>query len=142
MAKSEVSAVDLVSQQELCGLLARLNQRLDTHVRRVGEQLSITSSQVVALREMSEPMKLTELATRMACETSNAGYVVDRMAEQDLVTRTPHPSDRRAKILTLTKAGERCRANVLAALQQNSPTATLSASEAQQLRELLARAVD
>ena len=86
MAKSEVSAVDLVSQQELCGLLARLNQRLDTHVRRVGEQLGITSSQVVALREMSEPMKLTELATRMACETSNAGYVIDRMAEQDTVS--------------------------------------------------------
>lgn len=125
---------------ELCGLVARLNQRLDSHIRRVADTLGITASQAIALRELSEPMKLTELAEHMSCEASNAGYVIDRMEKQGLVERQPHPSDRRAKILALTSDGERCRANVLDALSKEAPIDSLSGAEQDALLDLLRKA--
>ncbi len=130
----------MADQTALCGLIARLNQRIDAHARRVADRLGITSSQTVALRELSGAMTLSELAARMCCEMSNAGYVVDRMAEQGLVTREPHPSDRRAKLVTLTAAGRRCRANVLEALQEQTPTAGLTSDEVAELTALLTKA--
>lgn len=125
---------------ELCGLVARLNQRLDSHIRRVADTLGITATQAIALRELSGPMKLTDLAERMRCEASNAGYVIDRMEKQGLVERHPHPSDRRAKILALTSAGETCRANVLDALSQEAPIDSLSGAEQGTLLDLLRKA--
>ncbi|AOT60304.1 hypothetical protein K701_29735 [Streptomyces fradiae ATCC 10745 = DSM 40063] len=124
----------------LCGLVARFNQRIDAHARKVADRLGITSSQVIALRELSEPLTLTDLAGRMCCEASNAGYVVDRMAQQGLITRRPHPTDRRAKLITLTDAGASCRRNVLAALSEETPTSALTAREIADLSALLAKA--
>ncbi|MGK5672353.1 MarR family winged helix-turn-helix transcriptional regulator [Micromonospora sp. URMC 106] len=125
---------------ELCGLVARLNQRLDAHIRGVADALGITASQAIALREMSEPITLTELADRMSCEASNAGYVIDRMEKQGLVRRQPHPTDRRAKILTLTEDGQGCRSNVLDALSRKAPIDALSHDEQRALAELLRKA--
>lgn len=125
---------------ELCGLVARLSQRLDSHIRRVADTLGITATQAIALRELSEPMKLTDLAERMSCEASNAGYVIDRMEGHGLVERHPHPSDRRAKMITLTSAGETCRANVLDALSQEAPIDSLSGAEQGTLLDLLLKA--
>lgn len=123
----------------LVGLVARVNQVLDAQVRAVAESLGITTSQAVALRELSEPVTLTDLAARMCCEASNAGYVVDRMQEQGLVERSPHPTDRRAKIIGLTTAGRRCRQNVLRALQKQPPLQVLDQQQQQLLAELLGR---
>lgn len=125
---------------ELCGLLARMNQRMDAHVRGVADELGITASQAVALRELSGPITLKELAERMSCEASNAGYVVDRMEAQGLVERQPHPSDRRAKLLALTDAGISCRRNVLRALSRDAPIDALSDAEQSALAELLRKA--
>lgn len=125
---------------ELCGLVARLGQRMDSHVRRAADALGITASQAIALREMNEPITMTELAERMSCERSNASYVIDRMEEQGLVQRAPHPTDRRAKILSLTKDGQGCRKNVLDALAQEAPIDALSDDEQATLTALLRKA--
>lgn len=129
-----------VGGAELCGLVARLNQRLDSHIRGVADTLGITASQAIALRELSEPMRLTELAERMSCETSNAGYVIDRMERQGLVVRRPHPSDRRAKMLSLTPSGNSCRRNVLDALSREAPIDSLSPRDQTVLLDLLRKA--
>lgn len=125
---------------ELCGLVARLGQRMDSHIRRAANGLGITASQAIALREMSEPLTLTELAERMSCERSNAGYVIDRMEEQGLVRREPHPPDRRAKTLCLTDDGQGCRRNVLDALSHEAPIDSLSDEEQNALATLLRKA--
>lgn len=125
---------------ELCGLVARLGQRMDSHVRRAADTLGITASQAIALREMNEPMTMTELAERMSCERSNASYVVDRMEEQGLVQREPHPTDRRAKVLALTTSGQGCRKNVLDALSRDAPIDTLTTDEQTALTALLRKA--
>lgn len=124
-------------ERDVCKFVHRFAQRLDVHVRRVGERLGITASQVVALRELSEPITARELAVRMSCEPSNATFVLDRLEQQGLVERRPHPTDRRAKMIVLTDAGKDFRATVLANLDEHSPLTALSPGEQETLRDLL-----
>ncbi|WP_461666598.1 MarR family winged helix-turn-helix transcriptional regulator [Gordonia sputi] len=121
--------------------IAQLAQRLDAHVRDVAESLGITAGQTIALRELSEPLTLSELATRMACERPNATYVADRMEKQNLIERRAHPHDRRSKVVVLTPAGQRCRLNVLRALAENSPIDTMTPSDQAELADVLSRVV-
>jgi DNA-binding MarR family transcriptional regulator len=137
MASQPAAPPDVDLERDVCKLVHQLAQRLDVHVRRVGEQLGITATQVIALRELSEPITARELANRMYCEPSNATFVLDRLEEQGLVERRPHPTDRRAKQILLTPAGGRCRANVLEQLRTQSPLAPLSAAQHESLRDLL-----
>lgn len=128
--------------ERISSYIAQFSQRLDAHVRAVAESLGITPGQAIALRELSEPLTLSELATRMACERPNATYVADRMEKQDLIERQPHPHDRRSKVVVLTPAGERCRRNVLLALAQNSPIDAMTASDLVALTDALAKVLD
>ncbi|MGH3430247.1 MAG: MarR family winged helix-turn-helix transcriptional regulator [Mycobacteriales bacterium] len=121
----------------MCKLVHQFAQRLDVHVRRVAEELGITATQVVALRELSNPITARELATRMYCEPSNATFILDRLEQQSLIQRQPHPKDRRAKQIVLTAAGRRCRVNVLKHLRTQSPLAPLTAAQQETLRDLL-----
>ncbi|MES9539239.1 MarR family transcriptional regulator [Spirillospora sp. NPDC049024] len=124
-------------ERDVCKLVHRFAQRLDVHARRVADQVGMTAAQVVALRELSEPITARELAHRMACEASNATFLVDRLEGQGLVERRPHPTDRRAKQIVLTPEGERCRADVLERLDADSPLATLAPAQQESLRDLL-----
>ncbi|WP_242893065.1 MarR family winged helix-turn-helix transcriptional regulator [Actinomadura litoris] len=123
--------------REVCKLVHRFVQRLETHVRRAADDLGLTPTQVVALRELSEPITARELADRMSCEASNATFVLDRLEEQRLVERRPHPTDRRAKRIVLTPAGERRRGEVLERLGTYSPLTALSDVQQESLRDLL-----
>lgn len=137
MARRPELSADVQMDRDVCRLVHQLAQRLDVHVRRVAEELGITATQVVALRELSEPITARELATRMCCEPSNATFVLDRLEHQELIERRPHPTDRRAKQIVLTAAGRRCRANVLKRLSVESPLGPLSAAQQESLRDLL-----
>ncbi|MEU6263378.1 MarR family winged helix-turn-helix transcriptional regulator [Saccharopolyspora shandongensis] len=123
--------------RDVCKLVHQFAQTLDVHVRRVSEELGLTASQVVALRELSEPITARELAARMSCEASNATFVLDRLEQQGLVERRPHPTDRRAKQIVLTPAGRRSRTTVVRRLSTQSPLTPLSAAQQETLRELL-----
>lgn len=133
--------IEHVERDRVAGLIARLSQALEAQSRAVAERLGITAAQVVALRELDHPMSLKELAMRMSCEASNATYVADRMEKQELISRRPHPYDRRSKQVVLTAAGERCRENVLAALMVDSPLDSLDIDEQARLAELLSKAI-
>ncbi|MFI7670857.1 MarR family winged helix-turn-helix transcriptional regulator [Nocardia sp. NPDC049526] len=130
-------AVDIEIDRDVCKLVHQFTHRLDVHVRRIAEALNMTPSQVIALRELSDPITARELATRMSCEPSNATFVLDRLEQQDLVRRQPHPTDRRAKQIVLTAAGERRRAEALDMLGAQSPLTSLTAAQQQTLRDLL-----
>ncbi|MFD4198540.1 MULTISPECIES: MarR family winged helix-turn-helix transcriptional regulator [Amycolatopsis] len=129
--------VDAGIDRDVCKLVHEFARRLDVHVRRVGEEVGLTPTQVVALRELSEPITARELASRMACEASNATFVIDRLEEQGLVQRRPHPTDRRAKEIVLTAAGRDARAGVLDRLDRASPLVSLGREQQEKLVELL-----
>lgn len=97
--------------------------------------------QTVALRELTGPMSLRQLAERLCCEPPNATYVVDKLEAAGLVLRSPHPQDRRVKQVVLTPQGEIARRDVLRRLGESSPLAHLNASEMTELREVLLRAL-
>ncbi|WP_282792369.1 MarR family transcriptional regulator [Streptomyces sp. CC224B] len=129
------------AERRLCGLVNALSRRIEGHVREHASALGLTAPQAVALRELTGPMTLRELAERMSCEPSNATFVSDRLEEQGLVERRPHPSDRRAKQLVLTPKGAALRDRLIATLTRESPLSRLSDREQDTLQELLLRAV-
>ncbi len=134
---SQQDLSDAQVDRDVCKLVHQLAQRLDVHMRRVAEELGLTPTQVVALRELSDPITARELANRMSCEPSNATFVLDRLEQRSLIERRPHPTDRRAKQIVLTPVGQRCRANMLKHLSVQSPLGTLTATQQGNLRDLL-----
>ncbi|MEV0082152.1 MarR family transcriptional regulator [Saccharopolyspora sp. NPDC050642] len=130
-----------MAARELCSLISELAHNIDEHVRGCVADTDLTAPQAIALRELSEPLTMRELADRMHCATSNVTFVVDRLEKQGLVTRQPHPRDRRAKQLTLTTEGERQRANIIDRFSVNTPLAGLTQADQQALHDLLRRAL-
>ncbi|MCM1967061.1 MarR family transcriptional regulator [Streptomyces sp. NPDC002812] len=130
-----------IAERQLCGLVDGLAHRIAEHVRERAATLGLTASQATALREMSGPMTMRDLAERMSCEPSNATFVVDKLEKQHLIERHPHPTDRRAKQLVLTPEGAALRARLLDLLSVDSPVSGLAPEEQGMLRSLLERAV-
>lgn len=135
-------AAEIQLDRDVCHLVHDLAHRLDVHVRGVAQQLGMTPTQVIALRELSDPVTARELAGRMFCEASNVTFVLDRLAEQGLIERQPHPTDRRAKQILLTPAGQRRRDEVLERLRAESPLAPLSGDQQESLRAVLRALAD
>jgi DNA-binding MarR family transcriptional regulator len=128
------------AERNLCGLVGALARQIEAHIRERAVTLDLTAAQAVALRELTGPTTMRELADRMGCEPSNATFVIDRLEEQGVVERRPHPSDRRAKQLVLTPKGTGLRARLLALLTEDSPLAMLSPEDQERLGDLLRRA--
>ncbi|GAA3150117.1 MarR family transcriptional regulator [Planomonospora alba] len=129
------------AERELCGLVNGLAQQIAVHVRECAAVLGLTSAQATALREMTGPMTMRELAERMSCEPSNATFVVDKLEKQGLIERRAHPTDRRAKQLVLTAEGDALRERLLGLLVQDSPLAGLTAQQQRTLQGLLEQAI-
>lgn len=129
------------ADRQLCGLVNGLASQIEAHLRVRATTLGLTASQGTALRELTRPMTLRELAERMSCEPSNVTFVADRLAEQGYLERHPHPDDRRAKQLVLTPKGTELRERLLALLAEDSPLAPLAPEERDVLQHLLTRAL-
>ncbi|MEU8323106.1 MarR family transcriptional regulator [Nonomuraea sp. NPDC048881] len=139
MTTSEAEA-RAAAERNLCGLVGALARQIEGHVRERAAALDLTAAQAVALRELTGPMTMSDLAGRMGCEPSNATFVIDRLEQQGVVERRPHPSDRRAKLLVLTQEGAGLRERLLGLLTEGSPLAALTPGEQSVLQELLERA--
>ena len=74
-------------------------------------------------------------------EPSNATVVVDKLESQQLIERRPHPTDRRAKQLTLTTGGAELRERLLKVMTEEPLFAGLTKKERGALQDLLQRAI-
>ncbi|MDT7619970.1 MAG: hypothetical protein QOF99_871 [Pseudonocardiales bacterium] len=131
----------MAAERELCGLVTGLSRQIGDHVRERAVKLGLTAPQATALRELTGPMTMSELAERMGCEPSNATFVIDKLEKQGLLERHPHATDRRAKQLVLTVEGVALRERLVDLLVQDSPLAGLTPAEQGVLQGLLHRAV-
>ncbi|MDT7583626.1 MAG: hypothetical protein QOE32_1176 [Pseudonocardiales bacterium] len=131
----------MAAERELCGLVTGLSRQIGDHVRERAVKLGLTAPQATALRELTGPMTMSELAERMGCEPSNATFVIDKLEKQGLLERHPHATDRRAKQLVLTVEGVALRERLVELLVQDSPLAGLTPAEQGVLQGLLHRAV-
>lgn len=131
----------VAAERELCGLVTGLSRQIGDHVRERAVKVGLTAPQATALRELTGPMTMSELAERMGCEPSNATFVIDKLEKQGLLERHPHATDRRAKQLVLTVEGVALRERLIELLVQDSPLAGLTPAEQGVLQGLLHRAV-
>ncbi|MEU8515762.1 MarR family transcriptional regulator [Kitasatospora sp. NPDC048722] len=141
MTTSRAQEPQAIAERQLCGMVNGLAQRIGEHVREHATALGLTEAQATALREMTGPMTMRELAERMSCEPSNATFVVDKLEKQGLIERHPHPTDRRAKHLVLTPDGTAMRDRLLELLAVGSPLAALDPEAQRVLHGLLKQAI-
>jgi DNA-binding MarR family transcriptional regulator len=89
----------------------------DRHLAYAGE-LGITPGDLKALMWLTpdQPQPMRALAERWGSDASTVTWVVDRLEQNGLVQRQPHPTDRRIRTVVLTEKGERTRDELLARL--------------------------
>lgn len=87
------------------GLLTLVHERNDRR-KAVSTALDLSFFRVKALRGLvAGPMTMGELGAKLSTDAPYMTLVVRDLEERGLVARTPHPNDRRAKIVSITPAG-------------------------------------
>ena len=99
--------------------------------------------QLMVLKALDRPRPMSEVATTMACDSSNLTGITDRLEERGLVRREADPNDRRVKLLVLSKEGEKLRREVVRRMNQPPPGAVdaLSEQDLKRLGALLRKAL-
>jgi DNA-binding MarR family transcriptional regulator len=109
-----------------------------SHDRKVAasEELGLSFARVRALRRLAgEPHTLRALAEALLADPPYVTLIVDDLEQRGLVQRTPHPEDRRSKLVALTDAGRDAAARADAILGE--PPAALLDAPAEDLAALL-----
>src|SRR5207302_5715679 len=100
--------------------------------------LSPVQCHVLHLIEPGRPVPMSRLAETLSCDASNVTGLIDRLESRGLVQRRPSTGDRRVKVLQLTPAGSRLRAQLLRRMTDRSlPLARLSPDEQRTLVRIL-----
>ena len=88
------------------------------------------------------PSTLSELAQDMGTDAPATTVLINALEQRGLVKRSPHPTDRRAKEVSLTAAGRRM-VRVVETITDRPPAALegLPASELERLRSTLEKLV-
>jgi DNA-binding MarR family transcriptional regulator len=96
-------------------------------------------------RQTGQPdIDQNSLAERMGIDRSNASLLVERLAQRGLVDRRVNPENRRAHILSLTRAGEKAYATTRPSFNagQQKILDVLRPKEREVLFDLLVRVVE
>ena len=106
-------------------------------------EYGITADQLVLLATLARGQAMTqrELAARMPSDPSTVRAMLVLLEKQGLVAREAHPTDARARMVSLTKTGVRTYQQTFDAGQElrDQMTESLSAGEARTLLSLLQR---
>jgi DNA-binding MarR family transcriptional regulator len=98
----EESTVTLLSLTHLM-----LSREVAEGAARAGHQVKASHSAVFG-QMSAEGSRLTDLAKGANMTPQAMGELVDELEELGYVARTPDPTDRRAKLITLTELGQQC----------------------------------
>jgi DNA-binding MarR family transcriptional regulator len=102
----------------------------------VSDALGLSFARVRALRRLAvEPLTMGALAELLAADPPYITLIVDDLEKRGLVQRTPHPEDRRAKLVQVTAAGRTAAARANAILDE--PPAELRDVPAEDLAALI-----
>ncbi|MGW4118184.1 MarR family winged helix-turn-helix transcriptional regulator [Nocardia sp. NPDC004711] len=121
---------------ELVDVLQRAVALVRNHFAVTTARLGVTPVQAKALGHLAEPLTLKELSARLGADLSNTATSIDRLESQGLVQKQIHPTDRRARLVTLTAAGEALRTQLDEQVFGAVPA--LAVLDANQQRELYA----
>jgi DNA-binding MarR family transcriptional regulator len=121
-----------------------LHAALERHLHDALVELDLTVSLSDALWQLDPalgPLSRRALAERLHCDPSNVTFIVDRLEERRLVSRSRAGSDRRVKALALTPAGVQVRNRLIATIAESSMFSELTSAQQRQMADLLQRCV-
>jgi DNA-binding MarR family transcriptional regulator len=102
----------------------------------VSHALGLSWARVRALQRLAaQPRTLSALAEELAADPPYVTLMVDDLEQRRLVKRTPHPDDRRSKLVKLTAAGRAATARAQTILDE--PPAALRELAPEELATLL-----
>jgi MarR family transcriptional regulator for hemolysin len=129
-------------RREILFELLDVARALRTYVDQRAREHGMTRAQwaVLARLERDEGMMQTEMAEALEIQPISLVRLVDRLCEQGLVERRPHPTDRRANCLYLTDAGRDRLIEMVPLAREISANVLASFSE-QDVAEFLRRLV-
>jgi len=96
---------------------------------------------LVVLERALNPLKMTELAARVLRDASAATRIVDSLQRRGLCRRASHDSDRRARYVSITRAGrgDLARAERMARSIELATVQKLTNQDRQELTRILRR---
>lgn len=93
---------------QLCYLLARANHSLLSEIAAALEEIGLSArGHEVLVSAVTGQYTQIELARLIGFDKSTMVVTLDELEEAGLVERQPSPSDRRARVIVVTRAGER-----------------------------------
>ena len=109
--------------------------------RQVSEALGVSFARARALRRLArQPLSMGELAALLSVDPPNATVLVDDLEDLGLVSRRPHPEDRRAKLVEATAKGKEMARRADEILSTPPPAlSALGQRDLEALREILAK---
>jgi DNA-binding MarR family transcriptional regulator len=133
-------------QEDLGALFARVTRRLVDAERPLLAELGLSMWGYIALSHLAHAPAETQLALAQAISYDKTRLIglLDELEADSLITRTPDPADRRARIVSLTTAGTKRHASARRAIRklEDDVLADFSAAERTRLRRTLARLAD
>lgn len=124
-------------------LLVRFFFAQREHLSGASPELSPVQCHLLHLIDPARPLAMSRLAGILSCDASNVTGLVDRLEERGLVRRRPSPGDRRVRVVQLTPAGARLRAELLRRMTGGAlPLSRLSRDEQRSLVEILEALVE
>jgi DNA-binding MarR family transcriptional regulator len=147
---SPVAVPATTSATRLTNLTTRILSMAANHADRiVTERLAVVGARkwhyaVLATLEEFGPASQAQLSDHTRIHRSDVVAVIDELADDALVKRSPDPADGRRNVITITAKGRRRlrRLDTLLANVQDEILALLDARERRQLHALLAKVVE
>lgn len=119
-------------------LLVRFFFAQREHLPCESSALSPVQCHLLHLIDPERPLAMSRLAEILSCDASNVTGLVDRLEARGLVTRQPSAQDRRVRVIRLTPAGSRLRADLLQRMTTGAiPLSRLSPGERRSLVKIL-----
>jgi len=122
--------------------LARFFFDTARHRQHVFREQGLTPNDAKALFALSveRGRPMSELAEEWICDASNATWIVDRLEERGLAERRNLPTDRRVKLVVLTRRGEETRERLKEAMFEPPPELLeMSREDLEELRDAVTK---
>ena len=95
-------------QEQLSQILIEFYEKMSSWEHEVVNETGISLAQMHTIEIIGhhENLRMKEIAQKMGVTTGSLTVMVDRLEKNGLVSRQPHPKDRRSYVLLLTEKGK------------------------------------
>ena len=122
----------------------RIHQAMGTRLSRHGIPLSLAVA-LLHIHTRGEPAEPARLADQILLPRQTMTFILDAFERMKLARRSPHPVDRRRKVILLTPKGRQKAQTILAdliAYETDAARLTFSPDETAAFRQTVARLAD